>query len=220
MGFFTRTPNKGYVYYVKLQTDDGPLYKLGFTTKASVHERFSYKDYGDEKLIDCVFLFSASNRAYEAEQTLHRYFKKKRAYRWACWPHKPLYLRGQSELYREDILGMDDAIYVRQEEVRSIDPSSIKERKHPFSVSDHLGIAVLLFIIFNVFAILVWLGLIVIDWMKKEKPRYTISYRTVTFPRPTYSADIEKLIGYMKEVNTIVPEVEEYGHERPSDPLL
>ena len=48
----------GHLYYIRLKTNFGPLYKLGFTSMSSVYERFAYKGNGDEKLIDEVYLFA------------------------------------------------------------------------------------------------------------------------------------------------------------------
>jgi hypothetical protein len=49
---------EGILYYIRLKTQFGMLYKLGFTSLESVHERLAYQRKGHEKLIDTV-LFSA-----------------------------------------------------------------------------------------------------------------------------------------------------------------
>lgn len=108
----------GRVYYVKLKTDCGTFYKIGFTTKESVEERFSYAGLGDEKMIEKVFLFTYAENAYAVEQKLHKYFKKSLAFgKYSKDPNLPLFKRGQSELYRSDILGLDDELYENETEI-------------------------------------------------------------------------------------------------------
>ena len=50
------TPD-GNLYYVRLKTPVGTMYKLGFTKLSSVRERLAYQKSGDEQYIDKVFLF-------------------------------------------------------------------------------------------------------------------------------------------------------------------
>lgn len=92
--------------YVRLKTPLGPMYKLGFTTSSTAHERLSYQGKGHEKLINAVLGFAFSPNALSIEQTLHGYFDSKRAF---VIPdaQMPFAGNGQSELYAEDILGMD-----------------------------------------------------------------------------------------------------------------
>lgn len=100
----------GYLYYARLQTAFGPMYKLGFTSFSSLEERFAYKSNGDERLLDRQFLFAFRNDAFFVEQQLHGYFSKKRAFeKYSSHPALPLYRNGQSELYYEDILQLDQS---------------------------------------------------------------------------------------------------------------
>ncbi|NMG17636.1 GIY-YIG nuclease family protein [Aromatoleum bremense] len=109
----------GHVYYVRLNTSQGILYKLGFTTRGSVKERFSYAGFGDEKLIDKIFFFAYRQDAYLIEQKLHKHFKKCLAFgQYSNDPNLPLCNRGQGELYRSDILGLDDELYVEEVAIR------------------------------------------------------------------------------------------------------
>ena len=102
----------GNVYYVKLNTPQGIFYKLGYTSKNSVYERLSYAGYGDEKLIDKVILFSHRDDAYPVECKLHRHFKKRLAFgKYSKNPNQPLCNRGQGELYKYDVLGLDEDLY-------------------------------------------------------------------------------------------------------------
>jgi hypothetical protein len=98
----------GYLYYVRLKTSVGPLYKLGFTTRKSVYDRFALKGNGDETLLDEVYLFAHRDDAYAVEQQLHVHFADRNAFgAFASDPRMPLYQNGQSELYVDDILRLD-----------------------------------------------------------------------------------------------------------------
>jgi hypothetical protein len=98
---------EGHLYYVRLNTPVGLVYKLGFTTMASVQERFAFKGDGAEKLIDRELLFVRQSDAWAIEQELHRLFDKKKLFPVGGWSAMPLYGNGQSELYVEDVLGLD-----------------------------------------------------------------------------------------------------------------
>lgn len=102
----TTTPMAGHVYYVRLTTPVGLMYKLGFTSLGSVQERFAYQAKGHEKLIDRVLLFAFFEDALAMERDLHAHFSSK-----ALFPiedrHMPFFANGQSEIYCEDILGLD-----------------------------------------------------------------------------------------------------------------
>lgn len=99
-------PSCGHLYYVRLKTDLGIFYKLGFTTLGSVQERFAYQGKGHDALIDEVLLFSYREDAYEVEQLLHEHFRNKATF---GNPEEgmPFFGNGQSELYTEDILNLD-----------------------------------------------------------------------------------------------------------------
>lgn len=98
----------GYLYYVRLRTAFGPMYKLGFTSLTSLEARFAFKANGDEHLLDRQFLFAFRHDAFSVEQLLHGHFYKKRTFgRYSSNPALPLYQNGQSEIYIEDILQLD-----------------------------------------------------------------------------------------------------------------
>lgn len=111
--FFKRPKNPaGNVYYARLITSHGTLYKLGFTSKSSLVERMAYGNSEDEKLIDRQFIFTFRDDAWDVEQTLLDHFNKHRAFgKYSKDPMKPLCGRGQSELFASDILGLDDELY-------------------------------------------------------------------------------------------------------------
>jgi hypothetical protein len=97
---------EGILYYVRLKTQFGVLYKLGFTSLESVHERLAYQGRGHEKLIDAVLFSAHFDDALVLEQCLHDHFKSR-----SLFPvpdrDMPLFENGQSEIYADDILGLD-----------------------------------------------------------------------------------------------------------------
>ena len=110
--FFQRPrQSAGNVYYTKLNTSHGAFYKIGFTTKSTLHERMAYNGAGDEKLIDKVLFFTPHPKAWDVEQTLLDHFGKQRAFKRGNDPTKPLFKNGQSELFASDILGLDAGLY-------------------------------------------------------------------------------------------------------------
>lgn len=83
------------------------MYKIGFTSFNSAKERFSFQESEDEKYIDSVLFFLNFQDAWDIEQQLHNHFKKNRLF--SGFDEKmPFYKNGQSELYAEDVLKMDD----------------------------------------------------------------------------------------------------------------
>lgn len=104
--------NAGHVYYARLNTPQGIFYKIGFTTMASLTARMYFSGHGDERLIERELLFAYHPKARELEQVLLEHFDQRRAFgRYSNDPFKPLAGRGQSELFWEDVLGLDDELY-------------------------------------------------------------------------------------------------------------
>ena len=98
----------GNLYYVRIRTDLGCLYKIGFTKLASAEDRLAFSGAGDEKLVESVLLFIRLDDAYSIEQQLHGGFSNERAFgRFASYSYGPLFQNGQSELYVEDVLKLD-----------------------------------------------------------------------------------------------------------------
>ncbi|MFX1825448.1 hypothetical protein [Acinetobacter sp. AS5] len=98
----------GHLYYVRLKTDVGTFYKIGFTTADSVEARFDYGGARDSRYIDKVLMFTYSDHAYNAEQSLHGCLYDKKAFeKFSANEHFPLSHNGQTELYIEDVLGLD-----------------------------------------------------------------------------------------------------------------
>lgn len=104
----------GYVYYLRLKTHKGIFYKIGYTSKDSINERFSYGNSENHKLVDKVLMFKYCVHAYDIEQRLHLLFRKYRAFdknafmsAFKDFSQYPFYKDGQSELYKRDILNLD-----------------------------------------------------------------------------------------------------------------
>lgn len=113
--WFKRPENPaGYVYYARLKTNCGLLYKLGYTKKPSLKERLAYGGHGDEKMIDQEFFFTYCEDAWDVEQTLLEHFTRQRAFgKYSKDARKPLCGRGQTELFAHDILGLDENLYIK-----------------------------------------------------------------------------------------------------------
>jgi hypothetical protein len=111
--WFQRPQNPaGHVYYARLVFPQGTYYEVGFTTKPTLVERMAFGGPGEEKLIDREFLFAYRKDAWDVEQTLLDHFGKHRAFKkFSNDPMMPLNGRGQTELFRHDILGLDDDLY-------------------------------------------------------------------------------------------------------------
>lgn len=148
MRYINRWPNQnrpertsGHVYYVRLKTEKGAFYKLGFTSLNSVEARLSRSNNGDEKLIDKVLLFSYHKNAYDLEQRLHSHFFKKRVFgQYGGYDSGPLHNNGQSELYVEDILGLDKSCTPEQVKQATSEARKIVMEGRP---TDYLGEALM-----------------------------------------------------------------------------
>ncbi|CAM3837467.1 GIY-YIG nuclease family protein [Vreelandella rituensis] len=105
---------EGHVYYIRLTTHKGIFYKIGFTKSNDVIKRFSYRGSQNYKLIDKVLLFKYSPFAYEIEQMCHSHLRPHKSYKgdglrylFADMSKHPFFRDGQSELYTQDVLGLD-----------------------------------------------------------------------------------------------------------------
>lgn len=105
---FKDQPTQGNLYYIRLSTHIGIVYKLGFTTLNSAQERLAFQGKGHEQLIDEVIFFYHFDDAYQMEQALHAEFQHK-TMSLIPNPDMPLFENGQSEVYTEDILAMDES---------------------------------------------------------------------------------------------------------------
>lgn len=192
--WFRRPSNPaGNVYYTRLRTPHGLFYKIGFTTKGSLVERMAYGGYGDEKLIDKEFFFSWREDAWDVEQILLDHFSKHRAFgKYSNNPSQPLSGRGQSELFKTDILGLDSDLY---------DPKEIYEYESRQSADGCLGIllgvALAPFTLgFSLFFILAGLS-----ELSKKNRVIVEKTRIVCSPRPEHPAEIQLLIDSLSKQN-------------------
>ena len=135
------TAPSGNLYCVRLKTDVGILYKIGFTTLSSVEERFAFKGDGREKLIHRTLLSVRLENAYHVEQELHSLLSDERLFgSYSRNPYMPLFGNGQSELYASDVLKLDDEFTDAQEvEARERIKRRYGENQVPPSAKERLA---------------------------------------------------------------------------------
>lgn len=97
----------GYIYYIRLKINSHVYYKLGFTKKSSIYERFSFNGCEDYKHIDRVLFFHHFENAYELEQDIHSFLKRERLHS-RLDKYFPFFNNGQSEIYFNDYLLLED----------------------------------------------------------------------------------------------------------------
>jgi hypothetical protein len=147
---------RGYLYYIRLKTDTGTYYKIGFTKKSNINRRFNENDSEDYLLIDKILLFKFLSNAYEIEQELHQILSTKSAFgKYARDKLMPLAGRGQSELYRRDVLSLDKD-YSKWSYLKTI-VNETKKRlyTHPVEYLFTLPFILLIYSILLVFGLLV-----------------------------------------------------------------
>lgn len=194
---FFRRPRQsaGNVYYAKLNTPHGASYKIGFTTKSTLHERMAYNGAGDEKLIDKVLFFTPHTKAWDVEQTLLDHFRKQRALKRGNDPTQPLYKNGQSELFASDILGLDAELY-EPRMVTNLVPSAESSKQ---AMSGCLGVIIgvilapftLGFLLFFIFS-----G-ITEFFASTQSPVMLEKQELLTPERPTHPEPIQALIAFL-----------------------
>lgn len=83
----------------------------------SVNDRLAFQGAGDEKYIDEILYFNFRLGALALEQSLHSYFAEKAAFhKYSAYVDLPLAKNGQSELYYEDVLELDNKFTPAQAE--------------------------------------------------------------------------------------------------------
>ncbi len=190
--WFNRPNNpSGHVYYAKLRTAQGVFYKLGYTSKSSLAERLAYGGTGDEKLIEHEFFFTYRKDAWDVEQSLLEHFDKQRAFgKFSKDPSKPLNGRGQSELFYDDILGLDDALYRPLDEATL---KSIKEDANSAAEGCLIALLGLLLIPFTATVGLIALVMGIIGFFEKPLPS-----RSINPKRPVHPPAIKTLVEELK----------------------
>lgn len=177
----------GHVYYAKLETPPGTFYKIGYTKKSCLVDRFSYANCVDEKLIKREFFFTFRPDAWEIEQALLEHFDRHRAFRIKD-PAMPLCGRGQSELFHHDILGLDEDLYriVDEEDVATLQASV--EQKNAGCMWVLLGLALAPFTL-GLSLLVIFLG--ASDFFGSDAGRPTGRQTTA---KPTHPVRIRELI--------------------------
>lgn len=184
----------GNVYYAKLNTPQGRFYKIGFTTKASLHERMAYNGKGDERLIENILFFTPHPKAWDVEQTLLDHFHKQKAFKSGNAPAMPLYKNGQSELFASDILGLDAELYTPRMET-SLVPSCENYQK---SLDGCLGI--IIGVILIPFTLGISLSFIfggLADFFSGGRTKLVEQKVLVTPERPIHPHHIHSLINFL-----------------------
>lgn len=188
----------GNLYYVKLNTQYGQFYKLGFTKSSSVHERFSFAGSDNHELIEKELLFVHLDNAYDVEARLHSHFKNAKSFgMFSAKADMPLYRSGQGELYYKDILKLDRN-YSRFKHFTTWFKVTYIEGKQEYK-SGLIVVAAMLLIFCFVLALAAvvmpfsWL----IDWLNNDvvKAREQDRKRSVA----EYESDIRVLIDDMAE---------------------
>jgi len=83
----------------------------------SVSDRLAFQGTGDEKYIEEVLYFQFRLDAYGLEQCLHLYFSDQAAFgKYSAFADMPLPRNGQSELYYDDVLNLDNKFTPAQAE--------------------------------------------------------------------------------------------------------
>lgn len=91
----------GYLYYLKVTTDDKTFYKIGITNKESLNDRFCNQDMDKITILRKLY-FDLGSKAYELEQYYLKLFAQ---YRY----HGDQILKsgGNTEIFTTDILSLD-----------------------------------------------------------------------------------------------------------------
>ncbi|MGB0219365.1 MAG: hypothetical protein ACPGJF_08545 [Sinimarinibacterium flocculans] len=186
------------MYYVKLACLQGTFYKIGFTKKTTLVERMAFGQLGDENLIDREFFFTYREDGWDTEQNLLDHFRRFRAFgRFSNDPSQPLPGRGQSELFHQDVLGLDEDLYDISENVRV-------ERK---AQSDKLGNGCILGVVALLLAPFT-LGLSLFFMAGSFSFLFEVAKSPVSVPRrPKHSEDIQQLIDALVQGSRIKPQL-------------
>lgn len=191
--WFKRPSNPaGHVYYAKLRTPQGFFYKVGYTSKSSLADRLAYGSTGDEKLIEQEFFFTYRKDAWDVEQTLLEHFGKQRAFgKFSKDPMKPLNGRGQSELFYDDILGLDDALY------HPPDDDATKAAKRDLDNAGEGCLMALIGLILVPFTAFMWFIILVAGIIQVfERP---LPSRIINPKRPVHPPAIKALVDELRD---------------------
>lgn len=137
----------GNLYYIKLKTNLGIFYKIGFTTYQNINDRFNYDGSNDYKLIQETLMFQYYDDAYLREQRLHNQHKDKKAfYKYSNESYLPLANNGQSELYYDDILSLDKEFSKKESFFTKLKVYIAIFKSNPIKIILSIGFAIAIFI--------------------------------------------------------------------------
>jgi hypothetical protein len=176
--------NPGYLYYIRLKTEVGVLYKLGFTQSKTLERRFSDQSGqldDDYQYIDQVYFFKFLKNAGSVESFIHFYLSEQQAFDLVVSLHGkrrvdylPLPGNGQTELYYKDILKLDKSYNPTQMIV-----GKILLYRHIFAKERRLGIFLLftwpIFLTKDLLVILVFLG----TSFTKKRTDYRLKFKQI-----------------------------------------
>jgi hypothetical protein len=137
----------GNLYYIKLKTDLGIFYKIGFTTYQNINDRFNYDNSNDYRLIQETLMFQYYDDAYLKEQRLHKQYKYKKAfYKYSNESYLPLPNNGQSELYYDDILSLDKNFSKKEKNFTKLKVYIAIFKSNPIKIILFMGFTIAVFI--------------------------------------------------------------------------
>lgn len=153
----------GHLYYVRVRSIYGPLYKIGFTAAESIERRFTFKNNGDERLLDYQFMFAYHADAFNLEERLHAHFHERKAFgSFASFEHLPLFKNGQSELYGVDVLGLDPDYTPEQEAETLANLAVIGMAKPPYEAG---WLVIVIGTLLRWFSLAIWYLLLTGEWL-------------------------------------------------------
>ncbi len=142
----TQYQKSGNLYYIKLKTDLGTFYKIGFTTSKNIIDRFNHNGSNDYKLIQETLIFKYYDDAYLREQKLHKQYENKKAfYKYSNETYLPLVNNGQSELYYDDILSLDKDFSKKQSFLTKLKVYIAIFKSNPIKIILFFGLAITVF---------------------------------------------------------------------------
>ncbi len=184
----------GNVYYAKLNTSQGKFYKIGYTTKFSLHERMAYSGKGDERLIEKILFFTPHPKAWDVEQDLLDHFHKKKAFKSGNDPAMPLYKNGQSELFASDILGLDAELYAPRIETTLVPSCEDYQKTLDGCLGVIIGVILIPFTL-GISLFFIFGGLA--EFFRGGKVKMVEQEVLVTPERPIHPHHIESLINFL-----------------------
>lgn len=206
VGRYFRRPrtSSGYVYYAKIATPSGNYYKIGYTSKPSLEDRFASARNSGEVIKIVGLAFKFEENAWDIEQDLLDHFSKELAFgKYSSDPNQPLYQNGQSELFRNDVLGLDNELYepIHVDEFITYNSEQLEEKKFGCMLII-IGLALTPFTLgMSILVIMLGLG----SFLSRPSSTDEISVgkirKTVAKDRPQHPDHIKKTIARISSVS-------------------